>query len=89
MVLCWESDFLLCSKGDQHQLRRDLEEILVIPMEKKIAKFKLGKYKILPTKPNFFFSEHFSCLTCMYVYVPVCVCMFVYSYVCAHLHITG
>jgi hypothetical protein len=55
MVLCWESDFLLCSKGDQHQLRRDLEEILVIPMEKKIAKFKLGKYKILPTKTQFLF----------------------------------
>lgn len=54
MVLCLESDFLLCSKGDQHQLKKDLEEISVIPMGKKvIAKFKLGKYEILLRKTQF------------------------------------
>ena len=33
MVLCLESGFLLCSKADQRQLKRDPEEILVIPVD--------------------------------------------------------
>lgn len=35
MVLCLESDSLLYSKGGQHPLKKDPEEILVIPVEKK------------------------------------------------------
>lgn len=35
MVLCLESDFLLDSKGGQHLLKKDLEEILVIPVGEK------------------------------------------------------
>lgn len=33
MVLCLESGFLLGSKADRHQLKKDPEEILVIPVE--------------------------------------------------------
>lgn len=33
MVLCLESGFLLCSKADQHQWKKDPEEILVIPVD--------------------------------------------------------
>lgn len=33
MVLCLESGFLLCSRADQHQSKRDPEEILVIPVD--------------------------------------------------------
>lgn len=31
MVLCLESGFLLGSRADQHQLKKDPEEILVVP----------------------------------------------------------
>lgn len=33
MVLCSENGFLLCSKAGRHQLKKDPEEILVIPTE--------------------------------------------------------
>lgn len=33
MVLCLESGFSLCSKAGRHQLKKDPEEILVIPVK--------------------------------------------------------
>lgn len=56
MVLCLESDSLLYSKGGQHPLKKDPEEILVIPVgEKAIAKFNLVNIKFCLVKHNSLF----------------------------------
>lgn len=50
-------------------------------MEKKIAKFKLGKYKILPTKTQFLFFWTLQLFN-VYVCICACVCVHVCVFIC-------
>lgn len=63
MVLCLESGFLLGSKADQHQLKKDPEEILVVPVEWSHCKVEIyfgGKQEILLRKKIFFILNPFT-----------------------------